>query len=261
MRKNAWIERADSPVALSPTGLELLAASRPRRMVQRPLLLALFALVGSFTTGEVRAQTVAAGSFEVPEAGTSVLPNPTVTDAVFTGNAGIAGNASPYGFTAPEGNQVGYIQSTGASSSIALTARNLVAGTSYRVRVLVAKRYSFGANQITVAFNGTTLGSYSPATEGFVQYLSNTFTASADTGQITLTGGTVPNTSSGVDSVWIVPATGIETIAYQYDARGRLVGVARTGTVNDNVSTSYAYDKADNRTNVTVTGSTSTPPP
>jgi len=43
-----------------------------------------------------------------------------------------------------------------------------------------------------------------------------------------------------------------ETINYSYDARGRLVRVARTGSVNNNVTANYSYDKADNRTVVTV---------
>ena len=43
-----------------------------------------------------------------------------------------------------------------------------------------------------------------------------------------------------------------ETITYTYDARGRLVKVVRTGSVNNNVSANYSYDKADNRTNVNV---------
>jgi YD repeat-containing protein len=43
-----------------------------------------------------------------------------------------------------------------------------------------------------------------------------------------------------------------ETINYQYDARGRLVRVEHTGTVNNNVSANYSYDKGDNRTNVNV---------
>jgi hypothetical protein len=45
-----------------------------------------------------------------------------------------------------------------------------------------------------------------------------------------------------------------ETIVYSYDARGRLVKVQRTGTVNNNVTTSYAHDKANNRRNRTTTG-------
>ena len=51
-----------------------------------------------------------------------------------------------------------------------------------------------------------------------------------------------------------------ETVKYTYDARGRLVKVERTGTVNNNVKAEYKYDKAQNRTNVTV-NSTNPPPP
>jgi len=50
-----------------------------------------------------------------------------------------------------------------------------------------------------------------------------------------------------------------ETITYSYDARGRLVKVARTGTVNANVTANYAFDKADNRTFVNVASPNSPP--
>ena len=53
-----------------------------------------------------------------------------------------------------------------------------------------------------------------------------------------------------------------ETVTYTYDARGRLVKVVHTGTVNNNVQTTYTHDKADNRKNTTTTGSpNATPPP
>jgi hypothetical protein len=58
-----------------------------------------------------------------------------------------------------------------------------------------------------------------------------------------------------------VPASAAETITYVYDARGRLVQVVRTGTVNNGVTTGYQIDKADNRTNKTTTGSPNPPPP
>jgi YD repeat-containing protein len=45
-----------------------------------------------------------------------------------------------------------------------------------------------------------------------------------------------------------------ETITYTYDALGRLVAVARSGSVNNGASSAYGYDPANNRTNVTVTG-------
>jgi YD repeat-containing protein len=47
-------------------------------------------------------------------------------------------------------------------------------------------------------------------------------------------------------------ATASETLSYSYDALGRLVKVARSGTVNNGASECYTYDKAGNRSNVTV---------
>ena len=54
-------------------------------------------------------------------------------------------------------------------------------------------------------------------------------------------------------------AMAAETINYTYDARGRLIKVERSGSVNNNVKAEYKYDKADNRKNVTV-NSTNPPP-
>jgi YD repeat-containing protein len=50
-------------------------------------------------------------------------------------------------------------------------------------------------------------------------------------------------------------ALATETITYKYDARGRLVEVSHSGTVNNGVKSTYTHDKADNRTNKTTTGS------
>jgi len=50
------------------------------------------------------------------------------------------------------------------------------------------------------------------------------------------------------------PAGASETLTYTYDARGRLTKVVHSGTVNNGVTTAYAYDKANNRTGKTTTG-------
>lgn len=52
-----------------------------------------------------------------------------------------------------------------------------------------------------------------------------------------------------------------ETIAYRYDARGRLVEVKRTDAAGQAVTTTYSYDKAGNRTVKTTAGSPNPPPP
>ena len=49
-------------------------------------------------------------------------------------------------------------------------------------------------------------------------------------------------------------ASASETITYTYDAKGRLVLVQHTGTVNNNVVANYTLDHADNRKNLKVTG-------
>ena len=56
-----------------------------------------------------------------------------------------------------------------------------------------------------------------------------------------------------------VAAGASETINYSYDSRGRLVQVKHSGSVNNNLTANYTYDKADNRTNVNV--ASPNPPP
>ena len=66
----------------------------------------------------------------------------------------------------------------------------------------------------------------------------------------------------GLKLRWLLAAGGLvaaaayatETITYTYDARGRLVQVQHSGTVNNGLNTTYAHDKANNRVTVTTTG-------
>lgn len=46
-----------------------------------------------------------------------------------------------------------------------------------------------------------------------------------------------------------------ETVTYSYDAKGRVTNVTRSGGPANGVATTFQYDAADNRQNVTVTGS------
>ena len=66
---------------------------------------------------------------------------------------------------------------------------------------------------------------------------------------------------AGLTLCLAAPAMAAETISYSYDARGRLVQVARTGTVNNGVTTTHQYDRADNRVLKTTSGSPNVGPP
>ncbi|MDR6834240.1 MULTISPECIES: hypothetical protein [unclassified Sphingopyxis] len=56
------------------------------------------------------------------------------------------------------------------------------------------------------------------------------------------------------------PVAAAETVTYTYDAKGRLMKVVRTGSVNNNVTVDYEHDKADNRTRLKTTNSPNPPP-
>ena len=67
--------------------------------------------------------------------------------------------------------------------------------------------------------------------------------------------GTISKIATGLIALALLPsaAHATETITYTYDARGRLVKVVHTGSVNNNNQACYKYDKADNRTTVQTT--------
>ena len=56
-----------------------------------------------------------------------------------------------------------------------------------------------------------------------------------------------------------VSSEAAETVRYTYDALGRLVQVSHNGPVNQGATATYQYDKADNRSNVTVVTSWTSP--
>lgn len=51
------------------------------------------------------------------------------------------------------------------------------------------------------------------------------------------------------------PCYAQEVTTYSYDAKGRVTSVVRTGGPVSGATTSYAFDKADNRVTVAVTSS------
>ena len=152
--------------------------------------------------------TVAGGGFESPDFGSGYGYRPNGGPAAFTGNAGLAGNGSAWGFAlAPEGDQVAFLQTYGGSSAVALGVSRLTPGTAYAVTFHIAQRPGYGANPITVAFNGVALGTFTPNSTGFTAVTSAAFTAGASSGTLTFTGISYSgDTSRGLDNVTVATA-------------------------------------------------------
>jgi hypothetical protein len=152
--------------------------------------------------------TVVGGGFEAPEVGSGYLYRPTVGPAGFAGNAGLSGNGSAWGVAdAPEGDQVAFLQSYGTASTITLAVTGLTPGASYTVRFRIAARQGYGANPVTVAFNGTALGTFTPGSAAFAAVTSAAFTPSAASGTLVFTGSASPaDLGTGLDLVTVAPA-------------------------------------------------------
>lgn len=151
-------------------------------------------------------------SFEVPDQGTGFAYQPNAPGVSFANNAGIAANGSAWGFQdAPDGHQVAFLQ--GGSSQIALNVTGFDPNTSgpyqgvlYAVQFSIAQRPGYGINPVTVAIDGTPLGTFTPASTSFTSVTSLWFTASKPTGTITFSGtNSTGDTGTAIDMVTVVP--------------------------------------------------------
>ncbi|MEA3000345.1 MAG: hypothetical protein QOK17_2178 [Sphingomonadales bacterium] len=147
------------------------------------------------------------GSFEQPPQNGGFAYNPTVTGVTFSGGAGVQGNGSAWGFAnAPDGSQTGFLQTGSAGGSIAFAVSGLNPGASYQARFSIAQRTNWGGvATVTVSFNGTPIGTFTPASGAFAQVTTASFAASAITGTLTFSvpAGTGDN-SAAIDAVSLV---------------------------------------------------------
>jgi hypothetical protein len=110
-----------------------------------------------------------------------------------------------------------------------------------------------GVETYSVTINGTTVATFAPTNSSFQRRVSTTFALTSGVSYtIAFVGQTSGDNSALIDSIDIQPAS--ETINYSYDALGRLTNVSHSGAVNGGTSSSYQFDPADNRTNVTTSG-------
>ena len=154
-----------------------------------------------FTTLSPPVPAIPNGGFEAP-AITGFVMNPQPNVWVFTGGgAGMQANGSAFGAkTAPEGVQTALFQQ---AASISQTM-DLPAG-NYAISFKVAQRGA-QAQTFEVYFDTKLIGKVQPATADFELFVSDTFTATAGSHKITITGTNAKggDNSGFVDDVKLV---------------------------------------------------------
>ena len=151
------------------------------------LLLTLCAMfLVQWSASNLYAQTIINPSFETPNVGptnvyTSYIVDPTNATWVFTGvsgNAGIAANGSGpnyYHRTVPDGSQFAFLQGiSNVGSSMAQTITNIPVG-NYTFSFYASQRDIVGRDNsqnqtVTVLIDGTSLGSFTPASTNWILY-------------------------------------------------------------------------------------------
>jgi hypothetical protein len=148
---------------------------------------------------------VAGGGFEAPDKGSGYQYNP---GGDFTGQSGVAGNGSAWGFAAaPEGDQVAFLQNGATKAKIRLQVTGLVPGLSYKASFRIAGRPGYLGMPVTVTFAGSPIGTFTPTTFTFTAATSAAFTAAATTGTLEFEGIATPdNMVTGIDLVTVAVA-------------------------------------------------------
>src|SRR5262245_3995168 len=171
---------------------------------------------------------VPGGGFEAPAVGSGAFGafqyDPAGTPWAYAGGAGVAGNGS--GFTsgnpnAPEGTQVGFLQTTGSFSQ----TMNLTAGT-YQLSFLAAQRGNFNAvrQDFRVLVDGATVGTFAPTSTAYVQFATAAFTVGAGVHTVTFQGLDTArgDNTAFVDNVQLaqVPTAGVVDPGFESPAVG-----------------------------------------
>jgi hypothetical protein len=125
----------------------------------------------------------------------------------FSGEAGVAGNGSAFGFaTAPEGRQVGFLQANKSTTpgTITQTLTGLTSGTSYLLSMKMAQRPAYGGIMpVTIGVDGKSLSTIRPVSTQYESYCVS-FQATASTATLVLSASPSDvDAASAVDAISI----------------------------------------------------------
>ena len=173
------------------------------------LVLSVAAAIFAVSATPALAQNVVDGSFEAP-----AVTSPSYGTPGTTGGAGYEPNGGAFGYAAaPDGNQVLHLQGEGEGT---LSVVDLILGHTYDVSFFAAARTGFDPLPVSLSFDGTSVGTFTPTSTAFTAFSGFDFTADETTGTLTFAGlNATPsaandlNTAVDAVSVASVPEPGI----------------------------------------------------
>ena len=122
------------------------------------------------------------GSFELTPAANSY--DPVTANWTFTGNSAIEYSGGSFGTVTniPNGTQFAVIQGSNGGTIGAISQTMTVNTTgAYTISLYVAQRSGYTAQPVTVSMDGTLLGTFTPTSNGFVQFTTSAFSIYAGT--------------------------------------------------------------------------------
>lgn len=169
------------------------------------------ACVGALAIGSAAmAQTY---SFETPS--TYFVYNPTnYSGATFSAKSGVSAVGAPFFFTAADGVQAAFIQSTfEAVGTLSLAFTGLTAGGSYSASFYLAQRPTYAVDPLLVSFDGIALGTYTASSTDFAQFTTGSFVATGTSGTLTFTGSptTTGDNDANIDLVSLTRVASVPT--------------------------------------------------
>lgn len=171
---------------------------------------------GDITTGldavaVVAVPDVSDYSFESPYQAGTFTYGPTIQGVTFEPGAGIQANGSAWAFSsAPDGTQTAFLQSPSASvgTGLSVAVDRLVPGRSYTITFRAAQRPGSALMPVTVAYNGVTLGTYSPASTAFQTFTTPAFVASEMANSLRFSiGAASGGPATGLDFIQVSPVS------------------------------------------------------
>lgn len=168
--------------------------------------------------------------------------NATAAGLTFSNGAGVQANGSAWGFlNAPDGVQTAFLQSYNNQipGTITQDVSGLTPGKTYAITLDLADRPGYAVDPVTIKFDGSSVGTFSPAGNKWAPVTTGEFTATGASGTITYSVGlSAGDADIGLDNVsiaavpepmtWLLLSAGLGLVGGCLRSKRRIAPAAST---------------------------------